>query len=71
MMIYTIQGEMVISSQEAGMPEDRAMHFLCKKDLEERLASLVANKQLDSGDIILFKGSRGMRMETLVDSLKK
>jgi UDP-N-acetylmuramoyl-tripeptide--D-alanyl-D-alanine ligase len=41
--------------------------FVCK-DNDEALS--VLNGLVKSGDIILIKGSRGMRMETIVEKLK-
>lgn len=54
-------------SEEAvacGMPKDRAFHM---KDLKE--AGDLLLKIIHSGDVVLVKGSRGMKMEGLVEAL--
>jgi UDP-N-acetylmuramoyl-tripeptide--D-alanyl-D-alanine ligase len=57
-------GEVVDAAIEAGMPADRAH---ASEDLCETVAAL--EKNLSSGDWILVKGSRGSRMERVVEQL--
>lgn len=45
-----------------GMPQDHAMEFAAMEDLVERLKRLAK-----PGDVILFKGSRGMKMERAME----
>jgi UDP-N-acetylmuramoyl-tripeptide--D-alanyl-D-alanine ligase len=50
--------------RNAKRPE-RAMHFLHKHELAEKLREIVAE-----GDVLLVKGSRGMKMEELIEQLR-
>ena len=49
-----------------GMKESHV--FLCKT-VED--AGRVLNEKIESGDVILIKGSRGMKMERIIDKLKR
>ena len=49
---------------EAGHPADRAKFLASSADAAEFIASLVA-----PGDLLLVKGSRGVRMERVVEAL--
>ena len=48
-------------AQDAGMPEEKACSFLDRGELAEKLIQIYA-----PGDVLLFKGSRGMRMELVM-----
>ena len=48
-------------ARDAGMPEEKACSFLDREGLAEKLIQLYA-----PGDVLLFKGSRGMRMELVM-----
>ncbi len=60
---------------KAGMPDKNAYYF--RADLEDNVALEVTKQEIaelikrevKSGDIVLIKGSRGMRMETLFEML--
>ncbi len=54
----------VRAANHKGMKDARI--FRSKSDLEENLQRYIMN-----GDVILFKGSRGMSMESVIDFLKK
>lgn len=51
-------------AREAGMPADRIHHFSSKPEAQDFL-----NQILEPRDKILFKASRGMQMETLIQGL--
>jgi len=49
---------------EAGMPEDHVLYFAKNQEALDYLKDLI-----NAGDTVLVKGSRGMKMETIVDGL--
>lgn len=55
-----------MEAQAAGMPPSSIYHCSCNKDVINLLSTIV-----HSGDTILVKGSRGMRMEEVVSYLLK
>lgn len=61
---------MVVAARNAGMSSDRAMKFQTKKDLAKHIAELFEKNNLSRGDLVLVKGSRGMRMEEVIDELE-
>jgi murE/murF fusion protein len=61
--------EVVKAARVAGMAADRARVFPGKKELAAWLTKLTQSGALTSGDWLLLKGSRGMRMETLLNDL--
>lgn len=52
-------------AREAGMNEERIRHFATADEAASFLAS-----QISEGDLILVKGSRGIRLDQLVETLK-
>ncbi|MBN97679.1 MAG: UDP-N-acetylmuramoylalanyl-D-glutamyl-2, 6-diaminopimelate--D-alanyl-D-alanine ligase [Gemmatimonadetes bacterium] len=56
--------ETVKAARNAGMDENRARHFLDKAALSDHL-----NSFLQEEDIVLIKGSRGMKLEEVVERL--
>jgi UDP-N-acetylmuramoyl-tripeptide--D-alanyl-D-alanine ligase len=52
-------------ARAAGMPADRMRHFAMHQELLDALVGLVK-----PGDMILFKGSRGMALEKIIVGLK-
>ena len=48
-------------ARDAGMPEEKACFFRDREELAGKLIQLYA-----AGDVLLFKGSRGMRMELVM-----
>ncbi len=61
---------MVISARNAGMDPAAAKGFSSKKDLAFWLQKLVQEGKIESGDWFLVKGSRGMRMEEVLELLR-
>ena len=51
---------------DMGMDQSKTEHFNCNKDVTKYLASI-----LEPGDTILVKGSRGMKMEEVVEQIQK
>jgi UDP-N-acetylmuramoyl-tripeptide--D-alanyl-D-alanine ligase len=50
----------------SGMPQERALHFSTRAEIVDFL-----NEELQQGDIVLVKGSRGMKLEEVVEGLRK
>ena len=58
--VYYIEGAV-----KKGMPEEACLHFDSREALAEHLAGC-----LKEGDAVLFKGSRGMKLEEVIESLE-
>ena len=56
----------VIGAITGGMPQKNALHYQTQEELAHVLAS-----RARPGDVILFKGSRGMRMERALELFLK
>ena len=66
------QAENVITGAlNGGMDRKNAKGFNSKKDLAAWLLELMQEKIINAGDWILIKGSRGMRMEEVLELLRK
>jgi murE/murF fusion protein len=66
------QAENIVNSaKEAGMDPAAAKGFSSKKELSSWLQELVQDGKIESGDWFLIKGSRGMRMEEVLEHLRK
>ena len=63
-------GNMVTAALDAGMGPDKAKVFSSKKDLAAWLLNLIQDGRIGSGDWFLIKGSRGMRMEEVLEFLR-
>ncbi|MEN8142287.1 MAG: UDP-N-acetylmuramoyl-tripeptide--D-alanyl-D-alanine ligase [Thermodesulfobacteriota bacterium] len=63
--------EMAQGARKAGMQKNQAIFFTEKDELVEHLLGLVEHGELGRGDWLLVKGSRGMKMETVVAALKE
>ena len=50
---------------ESGMPRDRARHFATSELAADAIAG-----EVRSGDVVLVKGSRGVKTDRVVDRLK-
>ncbi len=61
-----LAAEIARGAVEAGLPDDRVFVAQSRDELVARLL-----KMLQSGDRVLIKGSRGMRMEKVTDALRK
>lgn len=55
-----------IGAEEAGMPPDRILYFKSSGE-----AALELKAILEDGDVVLVKGSRGMKMEEFITPLKE
>ncbi|NOX24933.1 MAG: UDP-N-acetylmuramoyl-tripeptide--D-alanyl-D-alanine ligase [Deltaproteobacteria bacterium] len=60
---------MAAAARKAGMKKDRAMAFTVKEDAAACLQKLLAAGLLTAGDLLLLKGSRGMKMEKIIGML--
>ncbi|MBW2502461.1 MAG: UDP-N-acetylmuramoyl-tripeptide--D-alanyl-D-alanine ligase, partial [Deltaproteobacteria bacterium] len=60
----------VTGARDAGMKPETARHFRSKKELVAWLAELVRTGRIGAGDWLLVKGSRGMRMEEVLELLR-
>jgi UDP-N-acetylmuramoyl-tripeptide--D-alanyl-D-alanine ligase len=65
----TFAADMVKAARAAGMTADRARAFTDKGEIIAWLHELRQKNLLAPGDWLLVKGSRGMRMETLIQDL--
>jgi murE/murF fusion protein len=63
--------EIVKGMTENGGAKNSILSVKDKSEVEEYLHDLVAEKQLGEGDLVLFKASRGLRFETMVDTFKQ
>ena len=63
-------GNVVNAAIKAGMDPDTAKVFSSKQDLASWLQQLVQDGRIGSGDWFLIKGSRGMRMEEVLELLR-
>jgi len=70
MVVGEFAGEVVAGARNAGMSSKQSLRFANKNDVVTLLTEMVASGGLKEGDVILVKGSRGMRMETVVDALR-
>jgi murE/murF fusion protein len=60
----------VTGARDAGMAPETARHFRSKEELAGWLAELVRTDRVGTADWLLVKGSRGMRMEEVLDLLR-
>ena len=65
-LVLTTGDRAALISERAGENGAQALHFESKEKLTECLKNL-----LSDGDTILFKASRGMKFEDIIDALKK
>ncbi len=57
---------MAEGAREAGMPEENVFMFVDSQEAAKNLRGL-----LNQGDLILVKGSRGIKMETIIEQLRE
>jgi murE/murF fusion protein len=70
--VFGSQAEnMVTSALAAGMDREAAKGFNSKKDLAAWLNQLMQDNKIKTNDWLLIKGSRGMRMEEVLELLHK
>ena len=60
---------MAVAARKAGMKQDRAVALANHKDVAALLKELLAINSIAAGDLLLLKGSRGMKMEKIVELL--
>lgn len=60
-------GEVVSAARRRGMAAARTVACADKEEVVARLRQMVTAGELAADDIVLFKGSRGMQMETIID----
>jgi len=60
----------VAGAKTAGMNENAVQEFRSKEDMVSWLKRLIMNGKIESGDWFLIKGSRGMRMEEVIELLR-
>lgn len=60
---------MVSAARQAGMSKGKAMFFAEKEQISSWLREEIVAGRLHPGDWVLVKGSRGMRMETIIQEL--
>jgi UDP-N-acetylmuramoyl-tripeptide--D-alanyl-D-alanine ligase len=66
-MVYTFgeRGKWIAEGAKENLPEDRVLSFLSKDDLVLEL-----EKTISDNDVVLFKASRGIKLEEVIDKLK-
>lgn len=64
-------GEMVAAARQAGMSADQALSFGSKAEIVAYVTRLLREQKLSPDDLILLKGSRGMRMEEVLSGLER
>lgn len=62
-------GEVAGAARQAGMNRNRIMQAASTREMAHWIAGLIAGSKLEAGDWLLVKGSRGMRMETVLEHL--
>jgi len=67
----TYAGELVEAAREAGLSAERCLVFASKAKIVDFLKDLQDSDRLGSGDWLLVKGSRGVRMETVIADMKE
>ena len=68
-LIGGFAAETAMGARMAGMDTERIRIFQEKKDVVVWIEELLAARQLQAGDWLLVKGSRGMGLETVVEQL--
>jgi len=66
-----LAGEMVAAARAAGMAAEYCRAYTDKNEIVGQLKVKLENGGLAAGDWVLVKGSRGMKMETVIAALKE
>ncbi|MBW6520422.1 MAG: UDP-N-acetylmuramoyl-L-alanyl-D-glutamate--2,6-diaminopimelate ligase [Desulfoarculaceae bacterium] len=69
-LVGSFAAETAAGARMAGMDSRRIKIFLEKKGVVDWIEDLLAGSQLQAGDWLLVKGSRGMRLEVVVEQLE-
>jgi len=69
--VGSFAGSVVEAARKAGMPVEQAKECASKDEVVQWLKQSIDDGTLAAGDWILVKGSRGMKMETIVAELLK
>lgn len=64
-------GNIVAAARKAGMEKGSVKKFESKQEIVKCLTKLWNKKKLCAGDLVLLKGSRGMKMEAVLMGLEK
>ncbi len=62
--------KVVEGALDARMTMKQAKQMNTKEDVVDAIVNLIAMGELKTGDLVLLKGSRGMRMETIIEQFK-
>ena len=71
--LYTLGkggGFIAVGAKQCGMPSARISEFPSYEDRMEAIAEALCGA-IEEGDVVLFKASRGVRIERLIEELKK
>lgn len=68
-LVGSFAAETAVGAKEAGMESRRIRIFQEKKEVVAWIEGLLAANQLQAGDWLLVKGSRGMQLEAVVEQL--
>lgn len=71
LVVGSFAGEMVAAARAVGMAKENCRACADRAEIVEWLRALQESGELAAGDWLLVKGSRGMKMETVIAGLKE